>query len=107
MVLKDHKNAITWSIADIEGINPANLCIGFWWRSAKPTREGYCRLNPLMMEVVKKEVIKLLDVGIIYPILDSKWVNPVSKRSKVIVVKNEASEQVPTHVHNSWRVCDA
>ncbi|KAM2132471.1 hypothetical protein ACFX1Q_013859 [Malus domestica] len=52
-----------------------------------------------MMEVVKKEVIKLLDVGIIYPISDSKWVSlvqVVSKRSRVTVVKNEASELVPT-----------
>ncbi|KAM2899054.1 hypothetical protein COP2_008518 [Malus domestica] len=52
-----------------------------------------------MMEVVKKEVIKLLDVGIIYPISDSKWVSPgqvVPKRSGVTVVKNEASEPVPT-----------
>ncbi|CAN6583732.1 unnamed protein product [Malus baccata var. baccata] len=40
---------------------------------AKPTREAQRRLNPLMMEVVKKEVIKLLDVGIIYHISNSKW----------------------------------
>ena len=61
-----------------------------------------------MMEVVKKEVIKLLDVGIIYPILDNKWVSPVQvvpKRSGVTVVKNEASKLVPTRVQNSWRVC--
>ncbi|CAN6559485.1 unnamed protein product [Malus baccata var. baccata] len=75
---------------------------------AKPTREAQRRLNPLMMEVVKKEVIKLLDVGIIYPISDSKWVSPIQvvpKRSRVTVVKNEASELVPTRVQNSWRVC--
>ncbi|CAN6581514.1 unnamed protein product [Malus baccata var. baccata] len=75
---------------------------------AKPTREAQRRLNPLMMEVVKKEVIKLLDVGIIYPISDSKWVSPIQvvpKRSGVTVVKNEANELMLTRVQNSWRVC--
>ncbi|CAN6725599.1 unnamed protein product [Malus baccata var. baccata] len=75
---------------------------------AKPIREAQRRLNPLMMEVVKKEVIKLLDVGIIYPISDSKWVSPIQvvpKQSEVTVLKNEANELMPTHVQNSWRVC--
>ncbi|XP_068332854.1 uncharacterized protein [Pyrus communis] len=94
-VLKNHKTAIAWSIADIKGINPA-ICMHkiLLEEGAKPTREAQCRLNPFMMEVVKKEVIKLLDVGIIYPISDSKWVSPVQvvpKRSGVAVVKNEAN----------------
>ncbi|XP_070669151.1 uncharacterized protein [Malus domestica] len=108
-VLKDHKTAIAWSIADIKGINPATCMHRILLEDgAKPTREAQRRLNPLMMEVVKKEVIKLLDVGIIYPISDSKWVSPIQvvlKRSEVTVVKNEASELVPTRVQNSWRVC--
>ncbi|CAN6571353.1 unnamed protein product [Malus baccata var. baccata] len=58
------------TVAALKSLTPIR---GFWWRSAKPTREAQCRLNPLMMEVVKKKVIKLLDVGIIYPILDSKY----------------------------------
>nr|XP_028952487.1 uncharacterized protein LOC103407978 [Malus domestica] len=100
-VLKNHKTAIAWSIADIKGINPVTCMHRILLEEgAKPTREAQRRLNPLMMEVVKKEVIKLLDVGIIYPISDSKWVSPiqvVSKRSGVTVVKNEASELVPTY----------
>ena len=108
-VLKDHKTAIAWSIADIKGINPATCMHRILLEEgAKPTREAQRRLNPLMMEVVKKEFIKLLDVGIIYPISDSKWVSPVQvvpKRYGVTVVKNEASELVPTRVQNSWRVC--
>ncbi|TQE03197.1 hypothetical protein C1H46_011200 [Malus baccata] len=108
-ILKDHKTAIAWSIADIKGINPAT-CMNriLLEEGAKPTREAQRRLNPLMMEVVKKEVIKLLDVGIIYPISDSKWVSPIQvvpKRSGVTVVKNEANELMPTRVQNSWRVC--
>ncbi|XP_068319470.1 uncharacterized protein [Pyrus communis] len=74
-VLKDHKTAIAWSITDIEGINPATCMHRILLEEgAKPTREAQHRLNPLMMEVIKKEVIKLLDVGIIYPISDSKWI---------------------------------
>ncbi|CAN6552477.1 unnamed protein product [Malus baccata var. baccata] len=100
-VLKDHKTAIAWSIADIKGINLATCMHRILLEEgAKPTREVQHCLNPLMMEVVKKEVIKLLDIGIIYPISDNKWVSPVQvvpKRSGVTVVKNEASELVTTH----------
>ncbi|CAN6678310.1 unnamed protein product [Malus baccata var. baccata] len=73
----------------------------------KPTREAQRYLNSLMIEVIKKEVIKLLDVGIIYPISDSKWVSHVQvvlKSSEFTIVKNEANELVPTHVQNSWRI---
>ena len=61
-----------------------------------------------MKEVVKKEVLKLLDVGVIYPIADSKWVSPtqvVPKKSGVTVVANEHNELIPTQVTTSWRVC--
>ena len=66
---------------------------------AKPTREAQRRFNPPMMEVVKKEIIKLLDVGVIYPISDSKWVTPVQvvpKKSGITVVKNKDDDLVPT-----------
>ncbi|CAL2270599.1 unnamed protein product [Prunus armeniaca] len=66
------------------------------------------RLNPPMMEVVKKEIIKLLDCGVIYPILDSRWVSSIQvvpKKSGVTVVKNEENELVPTRIQTSWRVC--
>jgi hypothetical protein len=57
----------------------------------KPLREPQRRLNLAMQEVVRAEVIKLLDAGIIYPIFDSKWVSPihvVPKRAGLTVVKN-------------------
>ncbi|CAN6562546.1 unnamed protein product [Malus baccata var. baccata] len=75
---------------------------------AKPTREAQRRLNPPMMEVVKKEIIKLLDCGVIYPISDSRWVSPVQcvpKKSGVTVVKNAENELVPTRIQTGWRVC--
>ena len=52
-----------------------------------------------MKDVVKNEVIKLLDKGIIYPISDNKWVSPtqvVPKKSGMTVVKNENNEMIPT-----------
>ncbi|KAM2421501.1 hypothetical protein ACFXTH_027823 [Malus domestica] len=61
-----------------------------------------------MMEVVKKEIIKLLDCGVIYPISDSRWVSPVQvvpKKSGVTVVKNAEDELLPTRIQTGWRVC--
>ena len=75
---------------------------------AKPERQPQRKLNPLIMEVVKKEITKLLEAGIIFPILDSKWVSPVQvvpKKSGLTVIKNQDNELVPTRVQNSWRVC--
>ena len=92
-VLRRYKMAIGWTLDDIKGISPT-LCMHkiLLEVDTKPTREAQCRLNPIMQEVVKKEVLKLLDVGIIYPISDSKWVSPihvVPKKSRFTVVKNE------------------
>ncbi|XP_057483886.1 uncharacterized protein LOC130770422 [Actinidia eriantha] len=74
----------------------------------RPSRQPQRRLNPHMKDVVRNEVLKLLDVGIIYPIADSKWVSPtqvVPKKSGVTVVRNEKDELIPTRVTTGWRVC--
>ncbi|KAM1315775.1 hypothetical protein ACFX2F_019502 [Malus domestica] len=108
-VLKEHKTAIGWTLADIRGISPTTCMHRILLEErAKPTREAQHRLNPPMMEVVKKEIIKLLDCGVIYPISDSRWVSPVQcvpKKSGVIVVKNAENELVPTRIQTGWRVC--
>jgi hypothetical protein len=55
-----------------------------------------------------KEVVKLLDVGIIYPISDSKWVSPtqvVPKKFDIIVVENSAGELVLQRIIMGWYVC--
>ncbi|KAJ4930451.1 hypothetical protein NE237_000117 [Protea cynaroides] len=109
-ILRDHKTAIGWTIADIKGISPA-MCMHriIFEEGAKPIREAQRRLNPPMMEVVKKEILKLLDVGIIYPISDSKWVSPVQvvpKNTGITVVKNQNNELIPTRIQNGWRVCN-
>ncbi|GJV07973.1 DNA-directed DNA polymerase [Tanacetum coccineum] len=61
-----------------------------------------------MKEVVKKEIIKLLDAGIIYAIEDSPWVSPVHyvpKKGGMTIVTNEDNELVPTRTVTGWRVC--
>uniref|UniRef100_A0A2N9I6A0 RNA-directed DNA polymerase n=1 Tax=Fagus sylvatica TaxID=28930 RepID=A0A2N9I6A0_FAGSY len=108
-ILRMHKGAIGWTIADIKGISPL-ICTHriYLEDNVKPSREMQRRLNPNMKEVVRAEVLKLLDVGIIYPISDSKWVSPtqvVPKKSGVTVVKNENNELIPTRVTTGWRVC--
>ncbi|XP_071924916.1 uncharacterized protein [Coffea arabica] len=71
-LLRDHKEAIGWSVANIKGISPS-LCMHRirLEDDAKPVRQAQRRLNPLLMEVVKKEILKLLEVGIIFAISDS------------------------------------
>ncbi|CAN6684420.1 unnamed protein product [Malus baccata var. baccata] len=108
-VLKEFKSALGWTLADIKGISPTT-CMHhiFLKEGAKPTREAQRRLNPPMMEVVKKEIIKLLDCGVIYPISDSRWVSPVQcvpKKSGVTVVSNAENELVPQRIQTGWRVC--
>jgi hypothetical protein len=71
-------------------------------------REMRRRLNPPMMEVVKAEILKLLDAGVIYPIMDSKWVAPihvVPKKTKIMLVKNRNDELMPTCISSGWRMC--
>jgi hypothetical protein len=108
-MLKEHKEAIGWSIGDIKGISPAVVMHKIHLEeNAKPSREPHRRLNPAMQEVVRAEVIKLLDAGIICPISDSKWVSPIQvvpKKAGITVIKNKENELVPTCVQSGWRVC--
>ncbi|GJQ94837.1 reverse transcriptase domain-containing protein [Tanacetum coccineum] len=60
------------------------------------------------IKVIKKEVVKLLDAGLIYPISDSPWVSPmhcVPKKGGMTVVSNENNELIPTRLVTRWRVC--
>ncbi|GJR31776.1 reverse transcriptase domain-containing protein [Tanacetum coccineum] len=66
------------------------------------------RVNPKIHEVIKKEVIKLLDARLIYPISDSPWVSPVHcvpKKGEVTVIENEDNELIPTRLVIGWHVC--
>ncbi|KAJ4717036.1 DNA-directed DNA polymerase [Melia azedarach] len=108
-ILRLHKHALGWTIADIKGISPL-ICTHkiYLEDNAKPSRQMQRRLNPNMKDVVRNEVLKLLDVGIIYPISDSTWVSltqVVPKKSGVTVVKNENNELIPTRTTAGWRMC--
>ncbi|GJU72270.1 reverse transcriptase domain-containing protein [Tanacetum coccineum] len=108
-VLKSHKHAIAWKISDIKGIDP-QFCTHkiLMEENAKPIVQHQRRVNPKIHEVIKQEVIKLFDAGLIYPISDSPWVSPVHcvpKKGGITVVKNEENKLIPTRLVTGWRVC--
>nr|GEU42275.1 reverse transcriptase domain-containing protein [Tanacetum cinerariifolium] len=73
-VLKSHKRTIAWKISDIKGIDP-RFCTHkiLMEEDYKPAVQSQRRVNPKIHDVIKKEVIKLLDARMIYPISDSPW----------------------------------
>nr|GEW22087.1 reverse transcriptase domain-containing protein [Tanacetum cinerariifolium] len=101
-VLQSHKRAIAWKITDIKGIDP-RFCTHkiLMEEDYKPAVQIQRRVNLKIHEVIKKEVIKLLDAGMIYPISDSPWVSLihcVPKKGEIIVVENENNELIPTRL---------
>ncbi|GKB82315.1 reverse transcriptase domain-containing protein [Tanacetum coccineum] len=108
-VLKSHKRSIAWKITDIKGIDPCFCTHKILMEDDyKPTVQSQRRVNPKIHEVIKKEVLKLLDAGMIYPISDSPWVSPVHcvpKKGGITVVANEENELISTRLVTGWRVC--
>ena len=91
---------IGWKISDLKGISPL-VCTHhiYMEEEAKPVRQPQRRLTPHLQEVVRVEVLKLLQVGIIYPISYSPWVSPTQvmpKKSGITVVQNDKGEEVST-----------
>ncbi|CAA7059844.1 unnamed protein product [Microthlaspi erraticum] len=89
--LRKYRKAIGYTLDDIKGISP-DLCIHriHLEDESKSSIEPQRRLNPNLKEVVKKEILKLLDAGIIYPISDSTWISPVHcvpKKGGITVIK--------------------
>ena len=77
-VLEEHKKAIGWIVVDINGISPSVVMHQIHLEeNSKTSREPQRCLNPVLKEVVRAEIIKLLDAGIIYPISDSQWISPI------------------------------
>nr|GEX25350.1 reverse transcriptase domain-containing protein [Tanacetum cinerariifolium] len=108
-VLKSHKRAIAWKLSDIKGINPEFYTHKIIMEEDfKPVVQHQRRVNPKIHDVIKQEVIKLLEDGLIYPISDSQWVSPVHcvpKKGGFTVVENEDNELIPTRLVTSWCVC--
>ncbi|RDX85520.1 Retrovirus-related Pol polyprotein, partial [Mucuna pruriens] len=89
----EHKKAIGWTLADLPRIN-LSICVHriLLEEEARPMR----RLNPTILDVIKKEVMKLHAVS---PIL------VVPTKPRMTVVKNQNDELLPTIIQNSWQVC--
>ena len=109
VILRKYKEAIAWSIDDLKGISPS-ICMHkiLLEDNAKTSIEHQRRLNPVMKEVVRKEVLKWLNAGFIYAISDSSWVSlvhVVPKKGGFTVIRNEKNELIPIRTVTGWRVC--
>ena len=108
-VLWDHKDAIGWSLDNLNGIRPF-MCMHriLLEDGHKPSIEAQRRLNSTMKEVVRKEVLKWLDTGVIYPIFDSSWVSPVQvvpKKGGTTMIRTESNTLLPSRTITRWRIC--
>ncbi|XP_042059407.1 uncharacterized protein LOC121803896 [Salvia splendens] len=108
-VLWKHMGAIGWSISDLKGISPT-VCMHriLLEEGYKPKAQNQRRPNPIMQDVVRKEVLKWLDPRIIYyAISDSDWVSPtqvVAKKGGMTVVKGGDDEMIATRLVTGWRI---
>ena len=109
VILRKYKEAIAWSIKDLKGISPS-ICMHkiLLEGNAKTSIEHQKRLNPVMKEVVRNEVLKWLNAGLIYAISHTSWVSPVHvvpKKGGFTVIRNEKNELIRTRTVTGWRVC--
>nr|GEV81384.1 reverse transcriptase domain-containing protein [Tanacetum cinerariifolium] len=108
-VLKSHKRAIAWKLSDIKGIDSEFYTHKILMEEDfEPAVQHQRRVNLKIHDVIKNEVLKLLDDGLIYPIYDSPWVSPihcVPKKGGFTVVENEENEIILTRLVTRWRVC--
>ena len=90
-MLKEHQVVFAWEYQDMQGIHP-DTCTQHIYieEGSHPVRKPQRRLNPTLQDVVKEELQKLLNVGFIYPISDSRRVSPL-----VVVPKKDGK----------WHIC--
>ncbi|GKB10430.1 hypothetical protein Tco_0844353, partial [Tanacetum coccineum] len=97
--LKSRKPAIAWKLSGIKGINLEFSSYKILMEEDyEPAVQHQRRVNPKIHDVIKKEVEKLLDARLIYPISDSPWVSPVHyvpKKGGMTVMTNDENELVP------------
>nr|GFA69704.1 DNA-directed DNA polymerase [Tanacetum cinerariifolium] len=108
-VLKTRKKAIAWKLTDIKGIDP-EFCLHkiLLEEDYSSKVQSQRRVNPKIYNVIKKEVEKLLDARLIYPIFDSPWVSSIHcspKKGGMTVIKNDENELVLSRLVTGWRVC--
>ncbi|GJX58923.1 reverse transcriptase domain-containing protein [Tanacetum coccineum] len=108
-VLEKRKGVIAWKMSDIKGISPSYCTHKILMKDDfKPVIQPQRRLNLKVQDVVKNEIVKLLDSGLIYPISDSSWVSPihvVPNKGGMTVVLNDNNELIPSQTVTGWRVC--
>ncbi|XP_074308292.1 uncharacterized protein LOC141643147 [Silene latifolia] len=108
-ILRNHRSSLGYSIDDIKGLSPSLCMHRIVLEEGSQTKvDGLTSINPKMAEVVKNEVLKLLEAGIIYQITDSKWVSPahvVPKKGGVTMVEQEDRTHLPTRPVTGWRMC--
>nr|GFA99842.1 retrovirus-related Pol polyprotein from transposon 17.6 [Tanacetum cinerariifolium] len=109
-VLKSHKRAITWKLSGIKGINLKFRTHKILMEeSFKLAVQHQRRVNLKIHDFIKKEVEKLLDAGLIYPISDSPWtslVHYVPNKGGFTIVENEENKLIPTRLVTGWRIYD-
>ncbi|GJS72773.1 DNA-directed DNA polymerase [Tanacetum coccineum] len=108
-VLEKRKGAIAWKMSDIKGISPSYCTHKILMEDDyKPVIQPQRRLKPKVQDVVKNEIVKLLDSGLICLISDSSWVSPihvVPKKGGMTVVLNDNNQLIPSRTVTGWRVC--
>ena len=108
-ILKKYEGAIGWSVKYLKGIS-SYICMHkiLLEENAKTSIKHQRILNPVLKEVVIKEVLKWLKAGFIYAISNSPWVSPihvVPKKGGFTMIGNEKNELIPTRTVTGWRVC--
>src|SRR6266496_3498814 len=107
-VLRKHRAAIGYTLDDLKVISPTLYQHRINMEpDAKPVVDHQRRLNPKMKEVVRNEILKLLEAGIIYPIADSQWVSLVHyvpKKGGISVVPNDKNELIPQRIITGYRM---
>jgi hypothetical protein len=99
--LEKYQSVIGYSLKDLKGTS-SSLCTHHvpMEQEHKPVCEHQRWLNKAMREVVKKEVLKLLKDGVIYPVSNGEWVSPVQvvpKKGGMTIIHNEKNELIPQH----------
>jgi hypothetical protein len=106
--LEKYRSVIGYSLKDLKGISLSLYTHRIpMEQEHKHVREHQRRLNNAMREVVKK-VLKLLKAGVIYPVSNSEWVNPVQvvmKKGGMTVIGNEKNELIPQRTITGWQMC--
>ncbi|KAL0298147.1 UNVERIFIED_CONTAM: Retrovirus-related Pol polyprotein from transposon opus [Sesamum angustifolium] len=100
-VLQKFHETIGWTMADIKALSLSTCMYRILLEEgAKQSREAQRRLNPPIMEAIKKEIFKLLDAGMIFPIFDSEWLFGFSSNTR----STRRSRKENIHM-SLWYIC--